>query len=166
MLKGRGKERRLIDGSAESVEWLPVLDFICPSSGRVHAYGINCDGGTWHGEYSDRQRITPNSSAVAFYVLLEKSFRDIASMVTQEVKRAGLPPIACITFPFDALVVDALQNGANWRLLAYQWLDEGYPPNDQIAHLAPRTRSVMAWQRGRLDTIFGTSSGKLSQTPC
>lgn len=157
MLKGRGKERRLVDGTTDVVDWLPVFEFICPSNGRVHAYGINCDAGTWNGEYLDRQRITRSDAFVAFYVLLEKSFRDIAAMVAQEIQRVGLPPVVRTTFPFDAIVVDALTNGSNWGLLASCWLDEGYPANDRIACLAPGTRSVKAWHRARHDAIFAPS---------
>lgn len=151
MLKGRGKERRLVDGSTEVVDWLPIFEF------GGHAYGINCDAGTWNGEYRDRERITRSDVVVVFYVLLEKSFRDIAAMVTEEIKRAGLPPVVRTTFPFDAIVIDALENGSNWGLLARKWLDEGYPPNDRIAYLAPGARSVKAWHRARHDAIFTPS---------
>lgn len=151
MLKGRGKERRLVEGSADVVDWLPIFEF------NGHAYGINCDSGTWNGEYRDRKRIMRSDAVVGFYVLLERPFRDIAALVTQEIQRAGLPPVVRTTFPFDAIVIDALKNGSHWNLLACKWLDEGYPPNDRIACLAPGSRSVRAWHRARHDAIFAPS---------
>jgi hypothetical protein len=69
----------------------------------------------------------------------------------------GLPAIILKTFPFDNLIVSAIDDNPQWIERAIEWLNEGYPPNDMIAEAFSKRglnpSVVRRWQDDRLEKI-------------
>jgi hypothetical protein len=144
------KQACLIDGTNEGVTWLPLLEY----KGK-HVYGLTTETGTWASEYADRKRITSPNHFSGFLMLLESPFREVVNLLTEAVVRAQMPAVVARTFPMDQLIEAGLSSPSYWSSLAEGWLDSGYPPNDRIAELAPRSRTVLDWRRCRQSAIFG-----------
>ena len=89
--------------------------------------------------------------------LLENPLDKIIELIKQGLKTKKLPNPAIITFPFDELIISALQS--SWSDLAKQWIAEGYPINDEIRMvLCNNDKQSKLWinsQRERFSDVFG-----------
>lgn len=138
---------RAIDGTSKVVKWLPVIEL------EGHYYGISSEG-EWAGEFSDKQRIRPSSFYVAFLPILEKSRKDIVTLLNTAIKAVGLPENVIRTFPFDKIVEEALSSSEHWSSLADAWLEDGYPISAELALSFSEHKLVLRWQKQRMDRII------------
>ncbi|MCP3921959.1 MAG: hypothetical protein GY714_05160 [Desulfobacterales bacterium] len=147
---------REIDGIGEKHNFLPIFKYTSPISGLEHSYGI-LDSGIWLPEYSDSVRVMQEGNYWGFFVLLETPFRDVVSLLNENVKRIGLPEVAITTFPFDQLIEFSISKGSHWGLLAEEWINSGYPLNDNISKLLPNNKLVIRRKNERINKIFSVT---------
>lgn len=146
-------EDREIDGIGEIHRWLPVFKYTPPESDDEHSYGL-LDNGIWLPEYADNLRVMQEGNYWGFFVLLKTPFREIVSILRKNVKRVGLPEVVITTFPLDKIIEFSLSNSPNWGRLAEEWINSGYPLNDNISKLLPKKKLVVERNNERIRAIF------------
>lgn len=112
------------------------------------------DSGEWAWQYADGLRVAPPKNLVGFMPMLEFDRPAVLSMIDQGLASQGVPSKVLRTFPFDRLVVLALEGSPYWRQHAEAWVDAGYPPNDRIAELLPQNPRIREWAESRIDAIL------------
>ncbi|WP_438038268.1 hypothetical protein [Sorangium sp. So ce128] len=142
-----------IDGSGEPCKWLPVVKYSARFNPTQHAIGL-IDSGEWTCQYADGLRVARPKNLVGFMPVLEFDRPTVLSMIDQGLASQGVPSKVLRTFPFDDLLVLALESSSHWRQHAEAWVDSGYPPNDRIAALLPRNSRVREWAESRIDAIL------------
>lgn len=138
---------REIDGVGESLKWLPIISY------KEHCFGLTADG-IWRGEYSDQCRVTQQDFFIAFVSLLELDRVDSIAHISEAIAKVGLPANVIRTFPFDCIMLTALKSSTYWQDLAVKWLDGGYPVSAEIALQLPELKSVVMWQKERIERIL------------
>ena len=138
---------RTIDGTCKVIKWLPVIKL-----GNQN-FGITVEG-DWCGEFSDNQRICSGTFYTAFLTVLERSRAEIIELFQTAIKSAGLPKNVIKTFPFDEVLLEALNSTQYWSSLADSWLDNGYPISPEIALSFPGHKMVLRWHKERMDKII------------
>ncbi|WP_445360387.1 hypothetical protein ACJJIL_23485 (plasmid) [Microbulbifer sp. EKSA005] len=91
-----------------------------------------------------------------FYLFFYSKIAHVIELIKEGLKNLGLPENALMTFPFDELVIGALQGG--WRKQALDWIDQGYPLNDEmILILCDNDKQSKLWinhQKERFHDLF------------
>ena len=146
--------KREIDGVGEVHNWMPIFKYTPPNYDDRHSYGL-LDDGVWLPEYEDRLRVMQEGNYWGFFVLLLSPYKDIVSILRENVKRVGLPEVVITTFPFDLIIESSLSTNTQWRDLAEEWINSGYPLNDNICALLPENKLVVRQKNERIKSIFG-----------
>jgi hypothetical protein len=145
---------REIDRMGEKHNWLPIFKYTPPNYDDQHSYGL-LDNGVWLPEYADSLRVEQEGDYWGFFVLLYIPFKEVVSILQENTKRIGLPEVVITTFPFDHIIECSLATNTRWRLLAEEWINSGYPINDNIANLLPGNKLVTNRLNRRIKKIFG-----------
>lgn len=138
---------REIDGAGNILRWLPIISY------KDHCFGLTADG-IWRGEYSDQCRVTQQNFFIAFVSLLELDRIDAIANIAEALAKVGLPANVIKTFPFDSIMLTALKSSSHWQDLAVNWLESGYPMSAEIALQLPDLKSVVMWQKERLERVL------------
>jgi hypothetical protein len=92
--------------------------------------------------------------------LLKHKRTELIKQLLAALNDFGLPSVILKTFPFDNLIVSAIDDSPQWVARAIEWLDQGYPPNDMIAEAFSKRglipSAVRRWQNERLEKITQT----------
>ena len=91
-----------------------------------------------------------------FFLLLYTPLKEIIISIKNGLKSLDLPEAIIITFPFDELILGAIQTG--WKDQALKWTEEGFPLNEEmLLYLCNNDKQSKVWlkhQRERLSEIF------------
>lgn len=90
----------------------------------------------------------------AFVSLLELDRIDAIVYISEALAKSGLPVNVIRTFPFDSIMLTALKFISYWQGLAVKWLEDGYPMSAEIALQLPELKSVVMWQKKRIERIL------------
>lgn len=145
--ESKGWGEREVDGTGEILRWLPIINV------KDHCFGLTEDG-IWRGEFSDQCRVTPQKLFFAFVSLLELDRIDAIVYISEALAKSGLPVNVIRTFPFDSIMLTALKSTSYWQGLAVKWLEDGYPMSAEIALQLPELKSVVMWQKKRIERIL------------
>lgn len=138
-----------------SFKWIPLLtndefgtNFLGLSEEGVWVYG------------TERGLRMLDSVDNCFFILpaMNLGKKSFVSMLLSSVVAANLPEVLVKTFPFDNMVLSAIQNGPHFVSMALEWFENGYPMNDTIcAALLSRGLSfpcVKRYEEERLKQIM------------
>ncbi|OEF55833.1 hypothetical protein [Enterovibrio norvegicus] len=120
---GRLTSGRNSDGSA--IKYLTLFK----DPGGNGAFGIT-EFGDWCSIGTEVRTVSEVDHERIFFRLLENPLNEVVSLIKSSLKELHLPEIIVLTFPFDSILVAALQS--SWKDLAMKWIDSGYPLNDEM----------------------------------
>jgi len=134
-----------------TINYLPLFD----DPGGNGAFGIT-EFGEWCSIGAEIRVVSEVDHERVLFRLLQNPLSDVVSLIKSSLQEFHLPEIIVMTFPFDSLVVAALQS--SWQDLAMKWIDSGYPLNDEmILILSGNDKQSKIWlnkQRERLSDVL------------
>lgn len=147
-IKSKNRENR-------TIKWV----YVCPFLKKDWKIGIS-ENGYWCIQYSDHLlEIIKDEDGYYFIVLLDSSFKEVYQTILDGLHQAQLPNNVVFTFPFDEILLFALQNQSYWTSLAYSWITKGFPVTERmilaICNNDKQDPIFLKWKRDRFRNIFG-----------
>ncbi|MEM7194546.1 MAG: hypothetical protein AAF402_06320 [Pseudomonadota bacterium] len=141
-----------VTSSGEAISYIEIFEI--PTIKRK--IGISSNG-YWCSCDSTIREINGNGECRVLFQLLEIPIRNLVETIKAGLGRRNLPEKLLLTFPFDEIVVPALDS--SWKDLALKWLEDGYPTNDEIDYiLSGKDKQNSFWlkkHQERLGEFFG-----------
>ena len=105
-----------------------------------------------------------------FYTLLYIPLDQVITQIKNSLSERKLPVQIITTFPFDALILSAINTNKHWKNLALKWIENGYPANDEIqlalCHGDKQSPYWLQWQKKRLGPILGIEDEEAENPRC
>jgi len=150
------KEWQYFQQDNVSLRWLPLIKLK-----EYNGYlGLSSEGDWVFVKEGGMKVLDQIDNFFVVHPLLKNKRTDLIKQFLAALTDFGLPSVILKTFPFDNLIVSAIDDSPQWVDRAIEWLDEGYPPNDMIAEafskrgLIPTV--VRRWQNDRIEKITQT----------
>ncbi len=119
------------------------------------AFGIT-ELGEWCSIGAEVRVVSEVDHERIFFRLLENPLNEVVSLIKSSLTELNLPEIIVLTFPFDSILIAALQS--SWKDLAMKGIDSGYPLNDEmILILSGNDKQSKFWlknMRERLNSVL------------
>lgn len=94
------------------------------------SYGIS-ENGYWCSIFASTiDEVTGPNHERTMFRILDSSFEKFLKAVKEGLANIGMPEQAILTFPFDEVLLAALDSG--WKNVALKWIEQGYPMNDEM----------------------------------
>lgn len=92
--------------------------------------------------------------AHVFYLLLYTPINEIIELIKGGLKNSQLPENMVFTFPFDELVLGAIQS--SWIDLALKWVEQGFPLNEEmLLYLCNNDKQSKSWLNHKKKRLYG-----------
>ncbi|MEN8216434.1 MAG: hypothetical protein ABFS56_08670 [Pseudomonadota bacterium] len=89
--------------------------------------------------------------------LLRQKRTEVIQQFRAGLKNFGLTEVIIKTFPFDKLIMSAINDKPQLVNKVIDWLNDGYPPNDMIAQAFSKRGTIPSairrWQNDRIEKI-------------
>ncbi len=140
---------------SKAIKWV----YVCPFLKKDWKIGIS-ENGYWCIEYGDHiHEIIEEKEGFFFVVLLDSTFEEVYQTIITGLNQANLPNNVIFTFPFDEVLLSALQTKSSWSSKAHTWIYNGFPVTERmILALCNKDKQdpiYLKWKKERLRNIFG-----------
>nr|BDD43612.1 hypothetical protein 6 [Gammaproteobacteria bacterium] len=118
------------------------------------SYGIT-ENGYWCSVFSPNiaEVRGPNHERTMFRIL-DSSLAEFLEAAKKGLHEIGMPKNALLTFPFDEVLIAALDS--TWRDLALKWIKQGYPMNDEmLLVLCKNDKQSPVWLKAHKERLSG-----------
>ncbi|ADE55908.1 hypothetical protein Caka_2895 [Coraliomargarita akajimensis DSM 45221] len=95
--------------------------------------------------------VSPPEKYISFVPILEFNRTDIIEAIRVGIIEADLPDVVLTTFPFDAILESTW---SHWKVLAEQWINDGYPLNDNLCQMFEENKNVIAFRKAREALLY------------
>jgi hypothetical protein len=138
-----------------SIRWLPIVK-IEETEGYV---GLSTEG-DWVFVKKGGMKILNNiDNFFVIHPLLKQKRTQVIQRFITGLNNLGLTEVIIKTFPFDELIMSAINDKPQWVNQVINWLNDGYPPNDMIAQAFSKKigtipSAIRRWQNDRIEKII------------
>jgi hypothetical protein len=136
-----------------SIRWLPIVK-IEETDGYV---GISSEGDWVFVKKGGIKILNQIDNFFVIHPLLRQKRTQVIQQFRAGLKNLGLTKVIIKTFPFDDLMMSAINDKPQWVNQVIDWLNDGYPPNDMIAQAFSKRGTIPSairrWQNERFEKI-------------
>jgi len=136
-----------------SIRWLPIV--------KIEEYdgylGLSNEGNWVFVKKGGMKNLDQIENFFVIHPLLRQKRTVVIGQLRAGLKNLGLTEVIVKTFPFDKLIVSAINDKPQWVNQVIDWLNDDYPPNDMIAQAFSKRGAIPAairrWQNDRIEKI-------------
>jgi hypothetical protein len=136
-----------------SIRWLPIVK-IEETDGYV---GISSEGDWVFVKKGGMKILNQIENFFVIHPLLRQKRSEVIQQFRAGLKNLGLTEVIVKTFPFDELIMSAINDKPQLVNKVIDWLNDGYPPNDMIAQAFSKRGTIPSairrWQNDRIEKI-------------